>query len=453
MEAFVFYVVDNICVAGFYIYNCYYVAGILVVNVDIWGSSEKPEPEGEFRLKEEKNLPEEEEVLPREEVLKISKVKPPHQKKMLSTDWAILLDTSKPMKDFKERVPEMAHEYPFELDTFQKLAILQLEKHNHIFVAAHTSAGKTVVAEYAIALSQKHMTRTIYTSPIKALSNQKYRDFRRTFKDVGLITGDFQINPTAACLIMTTEILRSMLYCGSDVTRDLEYVIFDEVHYINDKERGHVWEQALILLPAHVCVVLLSATVPNTIEFADWLGRTHQKKVYVVSTDKRPVPLKHYLYTGTGGSSKNNRFLVLDKTNWNHSGYSRAYESIKKPESSKDRFILNPKQEKTLWVALVDHLKSNKLLPVVAFTFSRAKCDQNSKQLRCLDLTTQVEKHHIHHFFEECIKNLKEPDRKIPQIIQMREILMLGIGVHHSGVLPIIKEMVEMLFQEGFVKV
>lgn len=226
-----------------------------------------------------------------------------------------MLDCSKPVTDFNDRIPEMAHKYKFELDTFQKQAILQLEKHNHVFVAAHTSAGKTVVAEYAIALSLKHMTRTIYTSPIKALSNQKYRDFRHTFKDVGLITGDFQINQTAGCLIMTTEILRSMLFNGSDVTRDLEFVIFDEVHYINDKERGHVWEQVLILLPAHVTVVLLSATVPNTIEFADWLGRMYQKKVYVVRTLERPVPLQHYLYTGTGGSTKNNRFLVLNETN------------------------------------------------------------------------------------------------------------------------------------------
>lgn len=251
-------------------------------------------------------------------VLKLSEKS--NSSSLRGTEWAVLLDCTRPVLNFEELIPDPAYKFPFELDTFQKLAILQLEKHNHVFVAAHTSAGKTVVAEYAIALSQKHMTRAIYTSPIKALSNQKYRDFKQTFKDVGLITGDFQINPTASCLIMTTEILRSMLYCGSDVARDLEYVIFDEVHYINNAERGHVWEQVLILLPAHVCVVLLSATVPNTIEFADWLGRTYQKKVYVVSTHKRPVPLQHYLYTGTGGSTKNNRFLILDSERWHQEG-------------------------------------------------------------------------------------------------------------------------------------
>ena len=186
--------------------------------------------------------------------------------------------------------------FPFELDYFQRQAVMRLERRECVFVAAHTSAGKTVVAEYAIALSKKHHTRTIYTSPIKALSNQKYRDFRDRFEDVGLITGDVSINPDAACLIMTTEILRSMLYRGSDTIRDIEFVIFDEVHYVNDSERGVVWEEVIIMLPERISLIFLSATTPNTLEFSDWIGRTKQKQVYVVSTSKRPVPLQHYLY-------------------------------------------------------------------------------------------------------------------------------------------------------------
>jgi antiviral helicase SKI2 len=425
---------------------------------DTFENSVTAKPEEISENSKHQTLPEEEEVLPNDPpVLNISAVPPPTEFK--STEWAILLDTSKPVRDFRERIPDMAYEFPFELDTFQKLAILQLEQHNHIFVAAHTSAGKTVVAEYAIALSQKHMTRTIYTSPIKALSNQKYRDFKKEFKDVGLITGDFQINQTASCLIMTTEILRSMLYCGSDITRDLEYVIFDEVHYINDRERGHVWEQVLILLPAHVCVVLLSATVPNTIEFADWLGRTHRRKVYVITTYKRPVPLLHFLYTGTGGGSRDNRYLVLNSEGWKIEGYAKAVASLPKadpksayPQAKSQYYNFTPKQEKVLWYGLVDHLKRNNLLPIVAFTFSRAKCDQNAENLMRLDLTTQKEKAQIHMFFEKCVKSLKEPDRNIPQILRMRNILHNGIGVHHSGVLPIIKEIVEMLFQKGLIK-
>lgn len=172
-----------------------------------------------------------EQVIPDEPfVLKISET--PAPKAVTQTEWAILLDTNQPIDDFDEQIPEMPITYPFELDVFQKLAILQLEKKNNVFVAAHTSAGKTVVAEYAVALSKLHRTRAVYTSPIKALSNQKYREFKNTFYDVGLITGDFQINKTASCLIMTTEILRSMLYSKSEITSDLEYVIFDEVRCI-----------------------------------------------------------------------------------------------------------------------------------------------------------------------------------------------------------------------------
>lgn len=187
-------------------------------------------------------------------------------------EWAQVVDVNEPFTNFHELVPELAHDFPFELDTFQKRAVYHLEKGECVFVAAHTSAGKTVVAEYAIALAAKHMTKAIYTSPIKALSNQKFRDFKGTFEEVGILTGDVQINPEASCLIMTTEILRSMLYRGADLIRDVEFVIFDEVHYVNDLERGVVWEEVIIMLPAHVTLILLSATVPNTKEFADWVG-------------------------------------------------------------------------------------------------------------------------------------------------------------------------------------
>ena len=190
-------------------------------------------------------------------------------------DWAVM--DSMDMSNFEELVPEMAMEYAFDLDQFQKEAIYHLENQESVFVAAHTSAGKTVVAEYAIALAAKHMTRTIYTSPIKALSNQKFRDFKNRFGDVGLMTGDVSINPEASCLILTTEILRSMLYRGADLIRDVEWVIFDEVHYVNDLDRGVVWEEVIIMLPAHVNLIMLSATVPNTFEFADWIGRTKKK--------------------------------------------------------------------------------------------------------------------------------------------------------------------------------
>lgn len=374
-----------------------------------------------------------------------------------SAEWAEILDVSKPVVDFYTKIPDMAHKYPFELDIFQKQAIIKLEEHNHVFVAAHTSAGKTVVAEYAIALSKKHMTKTIYTSPIKALSNQKYRDFKTTFQDVGLITGDIQIDPTASCLIMTTEILRSMLYCGSDITRDLEYVIFDEVHYLTDADRGHVWEEVLILLPDHVCIVMLSATVPNTLEFANWVGKTKKKRVYVVSTPKRPVPLEHYLYTGCGGKTKDDLFLVVDeKSNFLMDGYRKAKEAKLAKNTTKNAVRqgqFNQKQEQTLWVGLIHHLEKNKKMPVVAFTLSRNRCDNNANALMSCDLTTPSEKYFINSFFQLCLQKLKPPDRILPQVIQVQNCLQRGIGIHHSGILPILKEIVEMLFARGLVKI
>ncbi|XP_042307058.1 helicase SKI2W isoform X2 [Sceloporus undulatus] len=377
--------------------------------------------------------------------------------------WAIPVDVSSPVDDFYKRIPDPAFKWPFEPDVFQKQAILHLEKHDSVFVAAHTSAGKTVVAEYAIALSQKHMTRTIYTSPIKALSNQKFRDFKNTFGDVGLLTGDVQLHPDASCLIMTTEILRSMLYNGSDVLRDLEWVIFDEVHYINDSERGVVWEEVLIMLPDHVNIILLSATVPNTLEFADWIGRIKRKKIYVISTLKRPVPLEHYLYTGNSQKTQNELFLLVDaRGTFLTKGYYDAMDA-KKERASKHSQTFGAKQpihagagagqDKNIWLSLIDMLRKKDQLPVVAFTFSRNRCDDNASMLTTVDLTNTTEKSEIHVFFQKCISRLKGTDRQLPQVLHMVDLLKRGIGVHHSGILPILKEVVEMLFSKGLVKI
>ncbi|XP_041370282.1 LOW QUALITY PROTEIN: helicase SKI2W-like [Gigantopelta aegis] len=376
-------------------------------------------------------------------------------------EWAVKVDVNEPVDDFYKRIPHMAYKWPFELDIFQKQAILHLESHESVFVSAHTSAGKTVVAEYAIALSLKHMTRTIYTSPIKALSNQKFRDFKQTFGDVGLVTGDVQLNQTAACLIMTTEILRSMLYNGSDVIRDLEWVIFDEVHYINDSERGVVWEEVLIMLPQHVNIILLSATVPNTMEFAGWVGRTKRKKIFVVSTSKRPVPLEHHLYTGNSMKTNSEMFVIVDsKGNFITNGYKKALDAKKERSSKRDQSYGpkgtrggNPAQDKNVWLSLIDMLKKKDKLPVVAFTFSKKKIEENAANLLSVDLLTASEKSEVHIFFHKCIHRLRGNDKHLPQIVQMEDHLKRGLGVHHSGILPILKEVVEMMFQRGLVKV
>ena len=406
-------------------------------------------------------------------------------------EWAHVVDASKQMPNFNELVPYMAHKYPFELDTFQKQAIYHLEQNDSVFVAAHTSAGKTVVAEYAIALASKHMSRCIYTSPIKALSNQKFREFKHTFgaENVGILTGDVQINPEAPCLIMTTEILRSMLYRGADLIRDVEFVVFDEVHYVNDQERGVVWEEVIILLPAHVNIVLLSATVPNTREFADWVGRTKKKDVYVISTTHRPVPLEHFLYAG-----KELHRVVDASGQFQTSGIRSASEALMRRQEKEREQAGGGRggpparggrgappgrgrgappargrgggggrggaprggafaMDKSLWVHLIGLLRKRQLLPVVVFVFSKRRCEEYASSVPNTDLCSAKEKSEVHVVIERSLMRLREVDQSLPQIQRMRELLSRGIGVHHGGLLPIVKELVEILFQRGLVKV
>lgn len=430
--------------------------------------------------------------------------------KKAGRSWAHMVDINREIPNFRELVPDMAREWPFELDTFQKEAIYHLENGDSVFVAAHTSAGKTVVAEYAIALAARHMTKAIYTSPIKALSNQKFRDFRQEFKEVGILTGDVQINPEASCLIMTTEILRSMLYRGADLIRDVEFVIFDEVHYVNDLERGVVWEEVIIMLPEHVSLILLSATVPNTYEFASWVGRTKQKDIYVISTPKRPVPLEHFLWAG-----KKIHKLVDSEKKFLEKGWKDANAALKgddKPKAleaapsarggatqrggtrggqrgggnqqqrggrggaggqqrgrggpprashtpghmgrtGRQGGFTSAAQDKNLWVHLVQYLKKSSLLPACIFVFSKKRCEENANALTNQDFCTAQEKSAIHMITEKSLARLKPEDRVLPQIIRLRELLSRGIAVHHGGLLPIVKELVEILFAQTLVKV
>jgi ATP-dependent RNA helicase DOB1 len=199
--------------------------------------------------------------------------------------------------------------YPFTLDPFQEIAVACLERKESVLVSAHTSAGKTAIAEYAVAMSFRERQRVIYTSPLKALSNQKYRELHEEFSDVGLMTGDVSIAPNASCIVMTTEILRGMLYRGSEVLKEVAWVIFDEIHYMRDRERGVVWEETIIFLPPEIKMVFLSATLSNATEFAEWICDLHKKPCHVVYTDFRPTPLQHYAFP-VGGSGL---YLIVDE--------------------------------------------------------------------------------------------------------------------------------------------
>ncbi|KAL0538167.1 hypothetical protein IC582_027169 [Cucumis melo] len=354
---------------------------------------------------------------------------------------------------------EPAKVFPFSLDPFQSEAIKCLETGESVMVSAHTSAGKTVVALYAIAMSLRNKQRVIYTSPIKALSNQKYREFKEEFSDVGLMTGDVTIDPNASCLVMTTEIWRSMQYKGSEVTREVAWIIFDEVHYMRDRERGVVWEESIVMAPKNARFVFLSATVPNAKEFADWVAKVHQQPCHIVYTDYRPTPLQHYIFP----SGSEGLYLVVDeKGHFREDSFQRALNALVPVSDGDKKKENNGKWQKSLTLGKTgeesDIFKMVKMIiqrqydPVILFSFSKRECEFLAMQMAKLDLNGDDEKVNIETIFWSAMDMLSDDDKKLPQVSNMLPLLKRGIGVHHSGLLPILKEVIEILFQEGLIK-
>uniref|UniRef100_I2CQP2 ATP-dependent RNA helicase DOB1 n=1 Tax=Nannochloropsis gaditana (strain CCMP526) TaxID=1093141 RepID=I2CQP2_NANGC len=345
-----------------------------------------------------------------------------------------------------------AKEYAFALDPFQQAAIGFIEKGESVLVAAHTSAGKTVTAEYAIAMSLQKKQRVIYTSPIKALSNQKYRDMAEEFGDVGLMTGDITINPSATCLIMTTEILRSMLYRGSEIMREVAWVIYDEIHYMRDKDRGVVWEESIILLPHKVRFVFLSATIPNSQEFAGWIATIHHQPCHVVYTDYRPVPLQHYIFP-SGGEGL---YLVVDeKSRFREDNFQKAMAVLQgeggEEESGKKKKNGGKGQQSELG-KIVRLIMERSYDPVIIFSFSKRECEAYALKMSKLDFNEEGEKELVEQVFTNAIDSLSEEDKTLPQVVSLLPLLKRGVGIHHGGLLPILKEIIEILFQEGLIK-
>ncbi|MBW0536930.1 hypothetical protein O181_076645, partial [Austropuccinia psidii MF-1] len=356
-----------------------------------------------------------------------------------------------------------ARTYSFTLDPFQQVSIASIQRNESVLVSAHTSAGKTVVAEYAIAQCLENKQRVIYTSPIKALSNQKYREMMAEFGDVGLMTGDVTINPSASCLVMTTEILRSMLYRGSEVMREVAWVIFDEIHYMRDKERGVVWEETIILLPHSVRYVFLSATIPNAMQFAEWICHTHNQPCHVVYTNFRPTPLQHYLFPSGGDGI---HLVVDEKGLFREDNFLKAMGSLKdsKGEDPASSISGRNKQGKTKKggnstkgpsdiYKIIKMIMMKNYNPVIVFAFSKRECEALAIQMSKLEFNSDEEKKTVEMVFKNAISNLSEEDQALPQIEHILPLLKRGIGIHHGGLLPILKEVIEILFQEGLLKV
>ena len=359
------------------------------------------------------------------------------------------------------KLDEFRRSLSFDLDPFQIVACEAVEAGKGVLVAAPTGAGKTIVAEFAVHLAlQNADVKVFYTAPMKALSNQKYQDLVETYgpDDIGLLTGDTSINPRARVVIMTTEVLRNMLYADSELLSNLGYVVMDEVHYLADRFRGAVWEEVIIHLPSWVQLISLSATVSNAEEFGDWL-QTVRGHTDVIVSEQRPVPLHQHimfrhkllpLFSAKKGAEQVNPEVVsLAHTIARGSGGMKRGRG--RPRF--DRF--EDKAHKVYRSDVVSLLGDEKLLPAIFFIFSRAGCDQAVSQVLRggVSLTTAEERSQIIDFVEEKCERLDEDDRSVLEYDRWLDGVMRGVAAHHAGLLPIFKETIEELFRRKLLKV
>jgi superfamily II RNA helicase len=391
----------------------------------------------------------------------------------------------------EEKYSQYFDKYPFLLSSFQKFAIEAIVEENHILVTAHTGSGKTLPAEFAIEYFVSKGKKVIYTSPIKALSNQKLYEFTQKFPHIsfGILTGDIKTNPEADVLIMTTEILMNTLYTKQrkydinknklmtmfemDFDNELACVIFDEIHYINDIDRGRVWEETIMMLPQHIQMVMLSATLDSPDKFALWCetrGQTNNistKTVYLTTTYERVVPLTHYSYiTCTQGIFKTLKDKQLEmevmrttntlhtlqdsKGNFNEINYQKIHKTIKLFENKnhyvKRQHILNN---------VTRHMVDNNMLPAICFVLSRKALEQCAKEITTVLLEDDSKVPYIvRKECEQIIRKLPNYEEylNLPEYLNLISLLEKGIAIHHAGIIPILREMVELLFAKGYVK-
>ncbi len=372
-----------------------------------------------------------------------------------------MIDASAPREPTSAAFADFAGTVDFALDSFQRAACASIDDDHSVLVAAPTGAGKTIVAEYAIfAAMREANAKVFYTAPMKALSNQKFTELTERYgsDDVGLLTGDTNINPRARIVVMTTEVLRNMLYAESDLLHNLAFVIMDEVHYLADRFRGAVWEEVIIHLPRQVRMVALSATVSNAEEFGDWLQSVRGDTEVIVS-ERRPIPLdQHVLIQGSlvelfahgnGGAPRrdvNPEVIRLAK----HGG--RAPLS-KRERASRARTA--PRMRRTRRDQVAKLLDDHQLLPAIYFIFSRAGCDAAVEQvLRSgLRLTDKAERREIREFAEEKCRGIPDKDRAVLGYFSWLDGLQRGVAAHHAGMLPVFKEVVEELFRRRLLRI
>ncbi|MEZ5978065.1 MAG: DEAD/DEAH box helicase [Planctomycetota bacterium] len=339
----------------------------------------------------------------------------------------------------------------YRLSAFQLKAVRAIEEGHDVLLSAPTGAGKTLVAEYAIAKSVERGRRCIYTAPIKALSNQKYRDFRDDPDiDVGLMTGDVTIHPGAQVLIMTTEILRNTILEDPGALHDVEYVIFDEVHFMDDPERGTVWEESLIFAPQSIRFICLSATIDNLGQLGAWIDEIRRHDLTVVSSTDRPVPLKHrFWYPEQGVFDEHELPRVRKRFGKREEQRGRGGRRLSYAERMRRRDEAR-RAEAGSFSRLLDTLEQEDRTPILAFCFSRKDCEKLAVQQRKRDLLDGEERERMAALLEETMASFQLGENWKQG--ELYRLCSRGIAYHHAGMLPVHKEIVERLFTSGLLK-
>lgn len=346
------------------------------------------------------------------------------------------------------------------LSDFQKYSIQAIIDGKNSLVTAHTGSGKTLPAEFAIYYFTKQNKKVYYLSPIKALSNQKSHDFINKFKNIsfGILTGDIKVNPDAEVVIMTTEILRNMLVKGN-IDENVACFIFDEVHYINDPERGKVWEECIIMAPKNVQLLMLSATIDNAVGFASWVGKVTNRETWISSTEKRIVPLYHHIYITAPSIEDNktlekqckNKYFMIKDTEFN----TNTYDEVKNIKSLMYKKHINATPSAVMNEICAMLYKTDthdkNMLPAICFVFSREHAEILAKNIN-ISLLPDDSKffYDIDSHCRSILLKLGNPDEymNLPEYKKIKELLQRGIAVHHSGVIPVFRELIEILFVE-----
>lgn len=374
--------------------------------------------------------------------------------------------------------------YPYELSIFQKYAIEAINEGHHVLVTAHTGTGKTLPAEFAIEYFVSKGKKVIYTGPIKSLINQKFYDFTNKYPHIsfGILTGDIKFNPEAQVLVMTAEILLNKLYqinnkvnTKSSVDFDIDFenelacVVMDEVHYANDVDRGHVWESSLMMLPKHIQLVMLSATIDQPENFAYWCENLHKnKEVYLTNTNYRVVPLTHYSFITANQSvfkhikdkatqseikSVIDKPLVLQNSTgkFNDETYIKVNKTLKLFENNKIKVSRSHVLNK-----VTEYLTENEMLPALCFVLSRKQLEVCAKEVttNLLEFDSKVPyiiDRECEQILRSKLTNFQEY-LHLPEYTSMLSLLRKGIAIHHSGILPVLKEIVELLYAKGYIK-